>query len=231
MTKKEIFKISTPLPPSTVDWNNLFNLAAYIAVVAVVIVIGAMVFFAIKYREKKGQPKFIPQIGLSRSRAREAVIFAAISIILLASLTVASYRLTPNARFPPPASESLVIDVTAFQWNFRFFYPNGVTTLGECYVPANKSIIFNVTSSDVMHNFGLMDFRVKIDAIPGRYNVVGVSTPSLDGNSQLNYTIRCYELCGSIHTYMMAPLTVLDPGVFNQWLSNQTLTNTTTPGG
>jgi cytochrome c oxidase subunit II len=223
--------MSTPLPPSTSDWNNLFNLAAVIAVIAVVVVMGAMVFFAVKYREKKGQPKFIPQIGLSRSRAREAVIFASISIILLASLTVASYRLTPNARFPPSASESLVIDVTAFQWNFKFFYPNGVTTLGECYVPANKSIIFNVTSSDVMHNFGLMDFRVKIDAIPGRYNVVGVSTPPLDGNSQLNYTIRCYELCGSIHTYMMAPLTVLDPAVFNEWLSNQTITNTTTPGG
>jgi len=223
--------MSIPLPPSTSDWNNLFNLAAVIAVIAVAVVMGAMIFFAVKYREKKGQTKFIPQIGLSRSRAREAVIFASISIILLASLTVASYRLTPNARFPPPASESLVIDVTAFQWNFRFFYPNGVTTLGECYVPANKSIIFNVTSSDVMHNFGLMDFRVKIDAIPGRYNVVGVSTPPLDGNSQLNYTIRCYELCGSIHTYMMAPLTVLDPAVFNDWLSNQTITNTTAPGG
>ena len=220
-----------PLPNSTADWNNLFNLAAIIAVIAVVIVIGAMVFFAVKYREKKGQSKFIPQIGLSRSRAREAVIFASISIILLTSLTVASYRLTPNARFPPPISQSLVIDVTAYQWNFKFNYPNGVQTTGECYVPANKSIIFNVTSSDVMHNFGLMDFRVKIDAIPGRYNVVGVTTPPLDGNSQLNYTIRCYELCGSIHTYMTAPLTVLDPVVFNQWLSNQTITNTTTPGG
>ena len=220
-----------PIPNSTADWNNLFNLAAIIAVIAVLIVMGAMVFFAVKYREKKGQLKFIPQIGLSRSRAREAVIFASISIILLASLTIASYRLTPNARFPPPVSQSLVIDVTAYQWNFKFNYPNGVQTTGECYVPANKSIIFNVTSSDVMHNFGLMDFRVKIDAIPGRYNVVGVTTPPLDGNSQLNYTIRCYELCGSIHTYMMAPLTVLDPVVFNHWLSNQTITNTTIPGG
>ena len=171
--------MSQPLPPSTVDWNHLFDLAAYIAVIAVVIVIGAMVFFAVKYREKKGQPKFIPEIGLSRARARETVIFASISIILLLSLSIASYQLTPNARFPPPVSQSLVINVTAFQWNFRFFYPNGVTTLGECFVPADKSIIFNVTSSDVMHNFGLMDFRVKIDAIPGRYNVVGVTTPPL----------------------------------------------------
>jgi cytochrome c oxidase subunit 2 len=221
----------TSIPPSTSDWNNLFNLSAIIAVIAVVIVIGAMVFFAIKYHEKKGQTKFIPQIRLSKSRAREAVIFASISIILLLSLTVASYRLTPNARFPPPVSQSLVIDVTAYQWNFKFTYPGGATITGECYVPAGKSIIFNVTSADVMHNFGLMDFRVKIDAIPGRYNVVGVTTPPLDGNSQLNYTIRCYELCGSLHSYMMAPLTVMDPTVFNQWLSNQTATNATTSGG
>jgi cytochrome c oxidase subunit II len=231
LTEKEIYNMSQPLPPSTVDWNNLFNLAAYIAVIAVVVVMFAMVFFAVVYREKKGQPKFIPQIGLSRSRAREAVIFASISIIILLSLTVASYRLTPNARFPPPVSQSLVIDVIAYQWNFKFTYPTGAQTIGECYVPAGKSIIFNVTSSDVMHNFGLMDFRVKIDAIPGRYNVVGVTTPPLVGNSQLNYTIRCYELCGSIHTYMTVPLTVLNPTVFNQWLGNQTATNATASGG
>ena len=223
--------MSQPLPPSTVDWNNLFNLAAFIAMAAVVIVMCAMIFFAVKYREKKGQPKFIPKIGLSRSRARETVIFASISIILLFSLSVASYQLTPNARFPPPVSQSLVIHVTAFQWNFRFEYPNGATTLGQCFVPADKSIIFNVTSSDVMHNFGLMDFRVKIDAIPGRYNIVGVTTPPLSGNSQLNYTIQCYELCGVAHTYMRAPLTVMDPIVFNQWLANQSTTNITMAGG
>jgi cytochrome c oxidase subunit II len=223
--------MSQPMPPTTIDWNNLFNLAAYIAIAAVAIVVGAMVFFAIKYREKKGQPKFVPQISLSRSRARETVIFATISIILLLSLTIASYRLTPNARFPPPVSQSLVINVTTFQWSFRFDYPNGVSIVGECHVPANKSIIFNVTSIDVMHNLGLMDFRVKIDAIPGRYNVVGVTTPSLDGNSQLNYTIRCYELCGVGHTYMSVPLIVMDQTEFNLWLNNQTVTNATTPGG
>lgn len=219
--------MSQPVPSLTADWNNLFNLSFTIVIIAAVIVIGAMLVFCIKYREKKGQPKFIPQIGLSRSRAREAVIFASISIILLISLTVSSYRLTPNARFPPSISESLVIDVTAYQWNFRFTYPNGAQTTGECYVPANQSIVFNVTSSDVMHNFGLMDFRVKTDAIPGRYNVLGVTTPPLFGNSQLNYTIRCYELCGSVHAYMNAPLKVMDPTDFSLWLNNQTAINAT----
>ena len=103
--------MSQPMPPSALDWNNLFNFTFIIAVVALTVVIGAMVYFAVKYREGKGQPRFIPEMGLSRSRARETVIFASISIIILLSVSVASYRLTPNARFPPPASESLVINV------------------------------------------------------------------------------------------------------------------------
>ena len=78
-----------------------------------------------------------------------------------------------------------------------------------------------------MHNFGLMDFRVKIDAIPGRYNVIGVTTPSLDGNSQLNYTIRCYELCGAGHTSMECTTNSYRSNVFNQWFTNQTATNST----
>ena len=223
--------MSQPIPPSASDWNNLFNFTLYIAIIALVVVIGAMLLFAIRYRERKGQTKFISEIGLPKARAREAVIFASISIIILLSVSIASYRLTPNARFPPSASDSLVINVDAFQWNFKFVYPNGATYLGECFVPANKSIIFNVTSLDVMHNFGLMDFRVKIDAIPGRYNVIGVTTPPLDGNSQLNYTIRCYELCGMAHTEMVSPLIVMDPTAFNTWLNNQTLASPTPSGG
>jgi cytochrome c oxidase subunit 2 len=220
-----------PVPPSTQDWNNLFNLAAYIAVTAVIVVMVAMVYFVIKYRQRKGQSKFFPQVGLSKSRAREAMIFASISIILLLSLTIASFRLTPNARFPPPVSESLVIKVTAYQWDFRFTYPNGVNITGTCYAPASKSVIFNVTSIDVMHGFGLMDFRVKIEAIPGRFNVIGITTPPLDGNSELNYTIHCFEYCGVGHTDMSASFVVMDPTAFNQWLTNQTATNSTKLGG
>ena len=223
--------MSQPMPPSAIDWNNLFNLAGYIAVVAVAVVMAAMVYFVIKYREKKGQPKFIRRMGLSKSRARDALVFASISVVLLTGLTIASYRLTPNARFPPPVSESLVIKVTAYQWAFRFGYPNGVNITGTCNVPANKSIIFNVTSNDVMHGFGLADFRVKIEAIPGRYNIIGITTPPLDGNSELNYTIRCFEYCGEGHADMTASLVVMDPTAFNTWLNNQTATNSTMQGG
>jgi cytochrome c oxidase subunit 2 len=219
--------MSQPIPPSAADWNNLFNLTVFVAVAALAIVMGAMVYFTIKYRKKKGQDKFVPEVGLSRSRARDAIIFALISIIILTSLLVASYRLTPNARFPP-SSQSLTIDVTAFQWAFRFTYPNGASTLGVVNVPANTSIIFNITSLDVMHNFYLADYRVSIDAIQGKYNIIWISTPQLDGYSQLNYTIRCKELCGVWHYDMTAQMVVMDPISFRQWLNNQTTTATNT---
>ncbi len=225
--------MSEPLPPSAVQWNTLFNFIATIAIIALAIVMGAMVFYAVKYREKKNGKKFVPEPGLSRSRAREAVIFAAISIIVLMTASIASYRLTPNARFPP-SSPTLTINVTAFQWAFEFTYPGGAKTADVVNVPANASIVFNVTSIDVMHNFYLVEYRVSIDAMPGRYNIIWIDTPELQGNSELNYTIRCKELCGPGHVDMMATLHVMEPTDFTKWLNNQTIatpTNSTTPMG
>jgi cytochrome c oxidase subunit 2 len=223
--------MSLPIPTSANDWYALFALFFYIGAVAASVVIGAMVYFSIKYRKRNGQPIFSPEASLSRSRAREAIVFASISAALLFSLSIASYRLTTTFQFPPSNSESLIVDVTAFQWNFNFRYPNGVLTTGECRVPADKAIIFNVTSSDVMHNFGLPAFKLKIDAIPGRYNIVWISTPHVSGNDTLNYQVRCYELCGTGHTYMIANLIVMEPGTFDQWLANQVKSNMTAVGG
>ena len=223
--------MSQPIPPNAADWNNFFSLAFYIALAALSVVVVAMVYFIIRYRERKGQLIFVPEKRLSKSRARDAVVFAVISIVILFSVTVAGDRLTLNARFQPSVSQSLVIDVTAFQWGFMFHYPNNVTS-GDLYVPSNTTLMFNVTSTDVMHNFGLMDFKVKIDGIPGRYNVIWVTTPPLNGQSEIDYTVRCYELCGSGHTFMVAPMKVIAPTAFSQWLSNQAITaNSTIPGG
>lgn len=219
--------MSQPMPSSAIDWNNFFDLAAAIAIVALAVVIVTMIVFTIKYREKKGQPRFILERGLSKSRARDAIIFATISIIILFSLTVMQERICPNVRFEPSVSQSLVIGVTAYQWDFRFEYPNGANSTKQLYLPSNTTVMFNVTSTDVMHNFYLVQYRVSIDAIPGRYNVIWVTTPSVNGNSSLDYQIVCKELCGPGHTYMGATMTVLSSSAFSQWLNNQSANNST----
>jgi len=223
--------MSQPIPISSQGWNHLFNLAASIALIAVAVVIGAMIFFIVIYRERKGPIKIVPTIHLGKSRARDSVIFASVSIIILVSLVAASYRLTPNARFQPSVSKSLVIDVTAFQWAFRFGYPDGVSTIDQLNLPGNTTVMFNVTSTDVMHNFYLVDFKVSIEAIPGRYNILWITTPVVNGNKEYSYDIRCKELCGIGHTFMEATMTVMNQTAYNQWLANQMATNTSTTGG
>jgi Heme/copper-type cytochrome/quinol oxidases, subunit 2 len=213
--------LSLPIPPTAIDWNNFFNVIGYTAVIAVAITIGAMIIFTIKYRERMGKRRFIPQQGLHVSRARDAVIFASISITILLTMSILSFTLTPNARFLPssPATE---IKVIAYQWGFTFVYPNGANSTGVVHVPENATIVFNVTSIDVMHNFYLPDFRVSIDAIPGRYNAIWVSTPLVGSSSELSYRIICKELCGVGHTFMFATLIVTTLDAYNQYIANQT---------
>jgi heme/copper-type cytochrome/quinol oxidase subunit 2 len=151
--------MSQTIPPNAIDWNHFFNLAAIIALVALSVVVAAMVFFTFRYRERKGQVPYKPQKRL-KSRARDAMIFAVISIIILFAVTVAGDRMTPNARFQPSVGESYVIRVTAYQWGFDFT-PNNATVRGYLNVPANTIVMFNVTSLDVMHNFFLVDFKIR----------------------------------------------------------------------
>ncbi len=220
--------MSEVIPPSAVDWNNFFNLASAVALIALAIVVGTMVYFAVVYRERKGHA--FTQGKVLGSRARDAVVFASISIIILIALTAASFRLTPNARFMP-TSNYLSVDVTAFQWGFRFDYPSSnISVVGELNVPADTTIKFNITSTDVMHNFYLVQYKVSIDAIPGLYNVLYVTTPQVTGNSTLTYQILCKELCGFGHTYMTATMIVMSSANFDQWLSSQK-TNSVSSGG
>lgn len=218
--------MSQPVPPSAVAWWNLFYLFLFFGVLAGGIVVSLMLYFIYKYRYKEGQPEPSVEPSPLRFRVREAILLATISGILLFSLTIVSYRTLTMVQNPPPPSNTLYIQVTAFQWAFKFKYPNNVTMVGEVQVPADSPVLFNVTSSDVMHNFGLPDFKLKIDAIPGVYNTVFLVSPSLNGQTELQYQIRCYELCGSGHSFMMATLRVVNATAFNQWLSQAAMNQT-----
>jgi cytochrome c oxidase subunit 2 len=213
--------MSLPVPPTALDFYNLFTAFFVIGIVAGGIVVALMVGYAYVNRKTIGRREFKISRKHFRSRAREAIIIGAISTSILFTLAILSNTIATNIQTPPDPTNSLTIDVTAFQWGFLFTYPNNVTVATNCRIPVNTPIIFNVTSIDVMHDFGLPQFKIKIDAIPGRYNVLTLNVPSLEGQDQLIYQIKCYELCGAGHTYMMGNLTVLSESSFNQFLNSQ----------
>ena len=81
-----------------------------------------------------------------------------------------------------------------------------VTTLNQLYLPVNKPVIVRLRSKDVIHSFGVPEFRVKQDAIPGLtipiWFVPTVTTAEMrtrTGKPEFQYEIACAQLCGLGH--------------------------------
>jgi len=139
------------------------------------------------------------------------VLLFATGLIVL-TLIVSTIGDTVYLEFTP-TEDALPIWVTGFQFGWSFDYYVGgekVTTTGYVVLPADTVVEFKVTSRDVFHNFGIPEFKVKIDAIPGILNRMWVKTPS----KPAVYTAYCYELCGVGHSLMTAKVIVVDKGEF-----------------
>jgi cytochrome c oxidase subunit 2 len=112
------------------------------------------------------------------------------------------------------APDELVVEVTGFQFGWRFDYPDYGVSSSELYLPRDRQTLFKITSQDVIHSFWVSEFRIKQDAVPGRWTTLRV-TPTEVGS----YRIRCAELCGYAHSAMYAPVIVVEPPDFEDWLA------------
>ena len=103
-----------------------------------------------------------------------------------------------------------------------------VTTLNQLYLPVNKPIIVKLRSKDVIHSFGVPEFRVKQDAVPGLTipiwfvpNVTTAEMRTRTGNAEFQYEIACAQLCGLGHYRMRGFVTVQTADEFQKWLEEK----------
>lgn len=80
-------------------------------------------------------------------------------------------------------------------------------------LPVDQTIQFNLHSPDVIHDFGVPSFLVKMDVIPGRVNRLQV-TPTVEGT----YAGKCYELCGVSHSRMLFNVEVVSRSEYDAHL-------------
>jgi cytochrome c oxidase subunit 2 len=100
-----------------------------------------------------------------------------------------------------------------------------VTTVNQLYIPVNRPIIVRLRSKDVIHSFGVPEFRVKQDAIPGLtipiWFIPTVTTAEMrtqTGNPAFQYEIACAQLCGLGHARMRGFVTVQTAEEFQTWM-------------
>ena len=210
-----------------VQFDSLFGLFTYLAIVVSIIVFSLLIYFIIKYRDRPSsrQPDDTPILGRippSRGHARTVVLTVSLSTIILVALIIGSFGAIDNILSPPAPSQvcagcSVLVTGHQFYWNFA--YPNGHSDNLVLRVPLGNSIRLNVTSADVFHDFGIIGLDIKTDAIPGRTNVMWFTT-----YQQGNFTIQCFELCGTGHATMKGILNVVNETTFQQWYTHTRVT-------
>ena len=84
----------------------------------------------------------------------------------------------------------------------------------ELHLPINRPVKILLRSKDVLHNFTVAQFRVKMDLVPGMTTYMWF-TPTKLGE----YEILCEELCGIAHYAMRGRVTVDDEQTFKAWLA------------
>ena len=123
-----------------------------------------------------------------------------------------------------PVEDELIVNVTSLQWAWRFDYPEADISSVDLNLPLGRTILLHLESNDVIHSFWVPEFRVKQDAVPGMVKELRF-TPTEVGS----YKLRCAELCGLSHAYMLGNVNVLPAAEFEDWIKQEQLMTSASP--
>jgi cytochrome c oxidase subunit 2 len=192
-----------------------------IATVPVFVLVTVIVCFSvIEFRMRPGEEQLDgPPI---HGNTKLEVIWTALPAILIVGLVTYAYVVMRDIEEAPAAGNERVVAVTGQQFTWSFAYNEGGKrfSTAQLYLPAGQSVKFDVRSKDVIHDFWVPDFRMKIDAVPGittHYRVTP-KNPAAIGD----HAIVCAELCGLGHAFMRQTAHVLSQGDFAKWVQKMT---------
>lgn len=86
----------------------------------------------------------------------------------------------------------------------------------ELHLPLDQPVKLLLRSKDVLHDFAVAEFRVKMDMVPGMVTYMWL-TPTREGR----FDVLCEELCGIAHHTMRGAVVVEPESDFNAWLQAQ----------
>ena len=122
-----------------------------------------------------------------------------------------------HSLLPAGDEPALRIEIIGHQWWWEVHYPDaGITLVDEVHIPVGQSVDFHITSDDVIHSFWVPRLGGKLDAIPGRVNVLRLQT-----DAPGEYRGQCAEFCGLLHARMGFTLEAHAPEDFDTWLAAQ----------
>jgi cytochrome c oxidase subunit II len=217
--------------------DSLFMIIFWLTATVFVLTQGTYIYFLIAYRNRPGHKAFY-----SHGSNKLEVIWTTAPTIVFLVLAIYGNRLWEEIHRPAPAN-SLVIDVSSYQFGWEMRYPgvsgqlapidvrkisdtnhwgtdpsNPLTAQDvlstELVVPAGRPVHLLLHARDVIHSFYVPEFRLYQDCVPGRT----IGWVWFQATRTGNFQMACNQLCGTGHYNMKAPIRVVTEEEFQKWL-------------
>jgi cytochrome c oxidase subunit 2 len=191
-----------------IDTIYLFTVA--LSAVVSTLIVAAIIGFIVKFRRRRAD-----QIG-HRETAGEwlEITWTVIPTIVFLGLFFWGAKVYFDTyRVPEGADRYYVVGK---QWMWKYQHPAGNREINNLHVPVGRPIELVITSEDVIHSFYIPAFRIKRDAVPGRY-----STAWFEATQVGTFDIFCAEYCGAEHSLMIGRITVMEPADYEAWLEDK----------
>jgi cytochrome c oxidase subunit 2 len=209
--------------------DTLWDVLVIASVPIFVLVAVVVLFSVLEFRVRPGEENLDgPPI---HGNTRLEVIWTALPAILIIGLVTYAYIVLHDIEKAPAAGNPerhVTVTGQQFAWSFAYNEGGKKFTSAQLYLPVGESVKFDVRSKDVIHDFWVPDFRMKIDAVPGITTHYRITPKS---NAIGDHDIVCAELCGLGHAYMRQTAHVLSKADFQAWVTKMTKQPAATGGG
>lgn len=247
----EASRLGFPNPRSTQGEHNLHLWqGAWIAALITGGIVWGLIFWVIwRYRRRSAS-----DIPVQTRYNLPLEIFYTIAPVLMVIVFFSHTVKTQNAMLDEPAKIDNVIEVVGQQWAWtfnygigpvdnsadkdltddKFPYQNYAVDAGTgshipiLVLPAGETTRFNLHSADVIHDFGVPDFGMRMDVVPGRVNHYVITTKAATAHydesapdliSGTTFRGACYELCGLYHSRMIFKVAIVSPADYQSYVN------------
>jgi cytochrome c oxidase subunit 2 len=217
-------KAATPTMEKITEFHDLLLI---ICVVITLFVLALLLYVAVKFNEKAN-----PTPSKTTHSTVLEIAWTAIPILILVVMAVPSFKLLYYSDSTQEAE--MTVKVTGHQWYWSYTYPdhggfefdsNIVATEdlkkgqkrllavdNEVVLPVNTNVRFLLGSDDVIHNWAVPAFGIKLDTTPGRINETWARV-----TREGTFFGMCSELCGVNHGFMPINVRVISKEAFKKW--------------
>jgi cytochrome c oxidase subunit 2 len=188
--------------------DNLYYFITAVAAFFAIVVTVFVIYFAAKYRTRD------PMAIGARIHGSIPMELAWSIIPFLVSIVIFIWSATVYFDLHRPPDQTLEIYATGKRWMWKFQHLNGQNEINELHVPLGRPVKITFTSEDVLHSMFFPAFRIKADAIPGRYSSLWFTATKLG-----RFHLFCAEYCGTKHSGMVGSVHVMEQSAYQEWLS------------